>query len=353
MIRATSLANRLRQSEDGRVHLENLQNWALRQPDPERTQLLRHLEADEDEVVFSAELELFVGQVLHEQGLVFERHPRLGSSDRRPDFRVHRPDDEASFILEARASVDLRVVRRNHVMRSLRDRLDSVVGRQLVHLVVDGQLTGHHSVNQIGNAIEKTVAQILEDDEEAHVAYDEEGCRITVEVLAWQDEEGPILGGWQFGSVAHDVDTGPALKQAVEKKAGRYGELGCPFVVAVYAQRSMHLTRHSVLQALYGTPQWQFSDVPGEELRFLGERYSADGVFTARGPTGPLRTRLSAVALYEARNRNGEGMTYELAVLHNPFPQFPLDPSYFRGRPQFMLSDTDHLKWDSPPSWWD
>src|SRR6185437_2814137 len=75
-----------------------------------------------------------------------------------------------------------------------------------------------------------------------------------------------------------------AIKSAVEGKAGRYGDIGLPLVIAVNALEEFA----RVGDALFGTTGVIFS----QDGAARGMR-NADGAW--RGPGGPVYTRSSAV----------------------------------------------------------
>lgn len=127
----------------------------------------------------------------------------------------------------------------------------------------------------------------------------------------------------------------------------------------MFARRDFPLTRHGVTSALYGTRKWNLSAPPGEPAQFLGETFARDGIFTSTAKGEPIRTRVSAVAVYDRRDR-GDGAEYELSVMHNPFAARPLSPDVFSDVPQFVErtapdEETVRLAWvdDVTPTWWE
>lgn len=359
-----SLRERLLQSDEGRRHLETVEGWLEFQPEPELGELQAALSRS-DEEFYSAELELYVGKVLAERDLPFRRHPPIEGSERRPDYLVAAPGS-SEFFIEARASVDVAMVRRNAVMSALRDELDAVEGPEWVHLTIDGELPGGLSPRRVRGGVEEALATLRTRGDptgEPMLVYEDESCRIVLEVLDVDpDNAGPVVGGWQFGSIARNVDTGDALTRTIARKAGRYGDLGAPFVIAVFAQREFPVMRHSVVSAIYGTRQWNLRVPrdPAAGIEFLGETSARDGIFTSVQNGEPIRTRVSAVAVYDRRNRiDGRGSTYEFAILHNPYARYPLSPELFGDIPQFVqdersTEETVTMSWTgTTPEWWD
>lgn len=85
------------------------------------------------------------------------------------------------------------------------------------------------------------------------------------------------------------VNAWEPLRDAVKKKANRYGELAHPLVVAVNADK-FHLDVIDEVQALYGEEQWV--EVFGRPER-SGPQRRENGAW--RGPNGPQCRRVSAV----------------------------------------------------------
>lgn len=85
------------------------------------------------------------------------------------------------------------------------------------------------------------------------------------------------------------VNAWEPLRDAVKKKANRYGELALPLVVAINADR-FHLDVIDEVQALYGEEQWV--EVMGHPER-SGLQRRENGAW--RGPNGPQSRRVSGV----------------------------------------------------------
>jgi hypothetical protein len=95
-------------------------------------------------------------------------------------------------------------------------------------------------------------------------------------------------GGW--------VDDRTPLRDAILERAGKYGELDLPFVVAVNSLAD-HLGKIDILEALFGKEQFSFTQTSKGANGPRLERVP-DGVWTS--PQGPRYTRLSAVLLIHA-----------------------------------------------------
>jgi hypothetical protein len=119
-------------------------------------------------------------------------------------------------------------------------------------------------------------------------------------------------GGW--------VDDRTPLRDAILDKAGKYGEVNLPFVVAVNSLAE-HLDQIDILEALFGKEQFVFTQTPKGVVGPKAQR-APDGVWTS--PGGPRYTRLSAVLLTHALFPWNIPRCW-ICLYHNPFAEKKLD----------------------------
>ena len=149
-----------------------------------------------------------------------------------------------------------------------------------------------------------------------------DGCTITVapipkSVKSRGNADIRPLGMHGPGEAAMIDDRTP-IKPAIEKKAGKYGELDRPFIVAVNALSST-VDRIDVMEALFGRERYVFHREmgPDEEPEMIRDR---DGSWL--GPSGPRNTRVSAV-LVGSCIQPWTVAAYVPVVYHNPWAQKP------------------------------
>ena len=114
--------------------------------------------------------------------------------------------------------------------------------------------------------------------------------------------------------------TAASVRQAIVKKAGRYGNLSAPYVVTVNVL-SEYFERTDMIEALFGDEQVivrQGADGRTKATAVL----APNGVWTSRG--GPRYTRLSAVLAVERLNAWNVART-SVRVFHNPRSEHPYD----------------------------
>ncbi len=120
----------------------------------------------------------------------------------------------------------------------------------------------------------------------------------------------PMEGGFYDGR-------GPVLA-ALREKAGRYGDLDAPYVIAVM-QETVLSDHDDVIHALFGSHQITFPCARPEAARTT---LGADGFW--RGPGGAQNTRVAAVLV--AQNLYCSNITTQAPGLwHNPWAHTPLN----------------------------
>jgi hypothetical protein len=139
--------------------------------------------------------------------------------------------------------------------------------------------------------------------------------------------------GFQF-SGAQYVDSWTPLRDAIRQKAGRYGALDVPYVIALNLIAEWPPDEIDIGQALFGEETFTFRTGGGEPT--FGRK--ADGAWI--GPTGPRNTRNSAVLLVHGL-RPWTLASVTATLYHHPWAQRPYDGPLTRLRS--MSADGDRL----------
>tara|TARA_B110001454_G_scaffold218866_1_gene248324 strand:- start:1911 stop:3080 length:1170 start_codon:yes stop_codon:yes gene_type:complete len=301
--------------------------WLADYPATHRPEMIRRIRSRDNVLHRSAVFELLLHALLLKQGFVIEEiEPRLANG-KAPDFLVAAPDG-TRFYLEATlasgmdnvaAGADLR-------MREALQAIDQVNSPDFfLHLHTRGTPTRPIGTRRLREAVQSFVDG-LDYDVEARAG--EEG-RTTRSV--WQHEEhgahfmiqpvpkntrrqgGRAIGGRILpgGVIYPEV----AIKSAVEGKAGRYGEIDLPLVVAVNALEEFAGVRDAV-DALFGTTMVVVPEA-GEP------RHGRNPNGAWRGPGGPVYTRCSGVLFVERLSAWSVGQR-SLTLILNPWARNPL-----------------------------
>lgn len=125
------------------------------------------------------------------------------------------------------------------------------------------------------------------------------------------------------------VDSRKPLLTALRSKAGRYGKLEYPYILAVNVT-NMFIDEIDIKDALFGKEQfvydWQTNETTAERAR--------DGFWF--GSKGPINTRVSAVILL-TRLRPWAVATTTPMLWHNPWANLKFDADLWQGKQ--MLPD--------------
>ena len=208
-------------------------SWLQEVREPYRTQWDKRLRSNDGHPYFSVVLELFLHHwfVSRDWDIVIE--PELPDTRNHPDFLVRRGDSrvivEAKVLLDAEneAEQDARLMQ-----------LADEVGRKIgctVHVHPLSELPPSLPYKRIAVQIERN-AQGAELAREFVISGEHQGHTYELEVLVLDvlgDEPAPTGVGVVTGQAALST-TGSRLRVAIQEKAGKYGALDTPFVIAVW-----------------------------------------------------------------------------------------------------------------------
>jgi len=273
-----------------------------RYPVARQPSLRERFRSAKDSEHYSAAFELILHELLLRLGCGLEIEPELrGGKSRHPDFLVHAPDG-ADFYLEAtvvsgktreEAAAEARI---NTVYDTI-DHMDSpnffitFEMRGVPRTPVPGKDIRAHLAKEL-SALDPD-AVIAEYERRGDAALPKwpflhDGWHLTFSPIpkspTARGKPGVRPIGISFTGM-HWVQTDTHIRSSIMGKAGRYGDLKLPYVVAVNVLD--HIDTEDVMTALFG------DDV----VRFDGQTATSDrernGVWTGKG--GPRYTRLSAV----------------------------------------------------------
>jgi hypothetical protein len=326
-----SYLNRIARIEAGAIR-GVLQDWFSRYPTSEKKRFLSRFCTDDDISFLSSFFELYLHELLLRLNYTVELET-LSSSGKRPDFLVKSTDGD-EFYMEAVLATGMS---------------DEVIAAEKRKNVVYGGLEKIESpdyficMNISGNPIEppsgkklrKKISRWLdslhyEDLLEKFInegksamptlGHSEAGWNIEFYVLPKQTSRGKS-GVRPVGVKFFDFrtrDSRTAIRDAITRKATRYGELGKPYVVAVNSLQ-WPVDQIAIMEALFGKEVWS---VP--RTGFEGEpemRRRPDGAWTCE--KGPQNTRVSAVLLgVSIHPWTMADDKRDLLLCHNPWAQF-------------------------------
>ncbi len=295
-------------------------------PENKRDTMVRRLRSRDDRLHRSASFELLLhGLVISRGFTVIEIEPEL-SDGRAPDFLVGALDGREFFleatVAEGEAGTDRGADRRT---REVLQALDQVLSPDFfLSLHCRGVPAQPVRLRRLRDQVQRFIDGL---DYKASVAafqagrplpqhhFAEHGLTVTVGVIP-KNSRGPggrAVGGRMLpGGI---INPERAIQAAVEEKAGRYGALDRPYIIAVNALDTF-ASGDAAVDALFGT---EVAVVTAE--RGMQCRRNPDGVWMR--PGGPAYTRVSAVLSTERLSPWDVGQR-RLRLIHNPWAARPI-----------------------------
>jgi hypothetical protein len=290
-------------------------------PADKRGALIRRIRSGDDSRHRSGWFELLLHGLMIARGFdVLDIEPAMPGG-RSPDFLVRAPDGREFFleatVAEGEIGADPGADRR---MRDVLQALDQVrstdfflnlhhrgVPTQPVRL---GRLRAQVQAFIDGLDYEAVVANLAEQRSAPIFQATEHGLALKITVVPKNLRQ---LGGRAIGGrmlPGRFVQPNVPIKSAVESKAGRYGQLDRPYIIAVCALEDF-ANAEAAIDGLFGTNQLLIAD--DGDHRWGRNR---DGAWF--GPGGPVHTRVSAVLSTERLSPWDVGQR-RMRLIHNPW----------------------------------
>ncbi|MGQ3098490.1 MAG: hypothetical protein ACT6R7_08490 [Brevundimonas aurantiaca] len=308
----------------------------LNYPERHRDGLVGRIRSDDDVAHESAMFELLLHQALISGGAEIEAiEPNLPHTDRSPDFLVKLANGERLY-LEATLATGLSDKERRS-KRLFDAAVQAINSVRSTDFWLEVEITGKPSqpvrLRNLRRSIEQWLAGLDhaqvsaawndegKRDERPPFRHSEAGMQVSLRPIPKKDrrEHGRAIGV-QSGEVWSRT-VGAALRQAIEGKSNRYGELDLPFVVAVNGL-DHNAEEHDAMAALIGQEVYRF--VPGAADSGRWDR-DWDGVWISPN-NGPRRQGVSGVLVFNELSVWAAERKRGLFV-HNPWARQPLTSS--------------------------
>ena len=308
-----------------------LERWLTRYPEAHQAELIARFRNGDESAFF----ELFLHELLLSLECIVEVHPELPSgSNRRPDFKV-TCKDAAQFYLEATDATGQSLTEKAQEAR-INQVYDAINRLDTPNFFVGVEVRGAPDTPPPGRRmrefLERQLATLNPDDiaDLGQIAgltglprwsFEHDGWEITffpiakspktrgkpdVRPIALLAPEGGIVTPWL------------PLRDALLGKAGRYGDLEVPYVIAVRAMDDL-AGLDDFAQALFGDEEMVFRMAAGGPTG-PETRFAPNGLWTSI--SGPRYTRVSAV-LFARRLLPWSIRQADLTLYQNPWAQRP------------------------------
>jgi hypothetical protein len=346
--------NRSARSECDRIR-EMLEAWFLRYPSQEQADLRGRFRSDNNWHHHSAFFELCLHELLLRMSCRVEIHPSAGNSaTKRPDFLVESKYGSHFYteavLATAEAARDTAARARMNAVYDALNRLDSpnfFVGMDLRGAPetpprarkIRAFLKGHLDKLDPDNIVALWKSGGI--DAVPHWHYEHEGWEIDFYPIPKSPNLRGRKGIRPLGVWSHEgqfVNSSAPIRDAIINKAGRYGDLDLPYVIAVNALDRNIVHQIDIMEALFGKEQWtatwEQSGLSETEMTRI-----PNGVWTSK--SGPTYTRVSAV-LVTIQLLPWTVASADICLYHNPWAE-KLYSSELTRLPQ-AIPQGDHME---------
>lgn len=312
---------------------------ALNYPEQYRDALIGRIRSNDEVAHESAMFELLLHQALTVGGAEIEAiEPTLPHTDRSPDFLVRMPNGER-FYLEATLATGLsdKERRSKRLFDAAIQAINSVRNADFwLEVDIAGKPSEPVRLRNLRRSIEQwldsldhaAISAMWENegqrDERPSFRKSEAGMQVLLRPIPKNDrrDHGRAIGV-QSGEIWSRT-VGASLRQAIEGKSNRYGELDLPFVVAVNGL-DHNAEEHDVMAALLGQDVYRF--VPGAADSGRWDR-DWDGAWISPN-NGPRRQGVSGVLVFNELSvwaaERKRGLFVHNPWARRPLTSFPLD----------------------------
>ena len=308
--------------------------WLTEVPEPHQNYWRRRLESDLDHPHFSVRLELYLHHYFKSNNWGIDIEPEMPLSTNKPDFSVTRGEDR--IIVEAKAVLDEQsTAQQTQRLSQLADNLTNKLSREVIIEPLSDlptSLPTSRICSQIEQRVRTQAAEILEfdlSDVHLNTPY---SLKVIVLPSGFEGTERGGVGGIISG--VHVLTIGKRIRVALEEKAGKYGHIEVPFIIAVYAEGQFPADVKHELDALLGDREWL---VPQRGMGEVTERRKPNGFFNSVREGKRRHVKVSAVLFYRFKWLE-HAHVHLVRIYHNPFTLRPLRPDLFPEVPQ-MVSD--------------
>ncbi len=316
---------------------EMAERWFQHFPDAGKADLRARFRSPIEIQHQGAFLELYIHELLARSGYALEVHPSVAGTDARPDF-LARTDDRARFYVESTLA-GVPSSEEQAAAARIAQVYDSLNAMDSPNFFLEVQVHGapttpppsrglrRELANWLGTLDPDAIGELCQAGrfgELPQLRWVHEGWEVEFRPLPKSAKFRGLPGIRPIGMVvpqAQWLNTHGDLKEAVEKKAKKYGNLGLPFIVAVNVL-SLHCDNVDIMNGLFGQETIVVTEMADGTLKTREGAREPNGAWM--GPQGPRNTLVSGVLVVANLCPWNMGvLTPEL--FHNPSALNPLE----------------------------
>jgi hypothetical protein len=316
-------------------------SWLAEVPEPNRTVWEGRLKSELDHPHFSVRLELYLHHYFKSNDWHIDIEPEMLGSLNKPDFRVSHGEDcilvEAKTVLEEKSTAQ-----QTQRLRQLADDLTNKLSRYIIIQPLS-DLPTSLPTRRIRNQVEqhaKTLAdKVLEFDLRGVHLNTPYILKVVILPKGPEQDEAGGVGGTVSG--VHTLAIGRRIRDALEQKADKYGDIDVPFLRAVCGKGEFPVKTGDEVDALFGDRVFL---VPTKRGGAVTESRKPNGFFTSMKDGAHRHEQVSAILFYRFKWLE-DGHVHHIHIYHNPFAQRTMNTSLFPEVPQMVPCDNEKMMW--------
>lgn len=334
-----SYLNRCGRAECFRVR-EVLEDWFTRYPENEKDELRSRFQSGDDTHFVSSFFELYLHELLVRLNYRVEVHPEVSEpKSKKPDFLAITPGGKGLFVEAVIASDTTEEETATSSMKNvLYDTINTLKDPDFyVGIKEEGKLKTPPPGRKIRNGLERWLRELDPDkcllltqqgkfDDLPKWNFSHDGWKIEFTAYPKSKEArgkpGRRLIGMHMSSGFQLIDSRTSIRQAIRRKASRYGSLEKPYIIAVNAMGGF-VDQIDIMEALFGKEVLVFPQgLPPNVQPETKLTRQPDGAWTST--FGPRNTRVSGVLVGVSAVPSSIAAK-DLELYHNPWAQHPCE----------------------------
>jgi len=317
---------------------QEFHSWLTEVPEPWQSKWRGRLESTLDHPHLSVRLELYLHHYFKSEGWAVHIEQEMLGSLNRPDFQVMRGTD--TILVEAKAILDEQTItQETGRLRQVADNLGGKLSRDVI-IEPLSDLPSSLPAKRIKAQIEQRAKTQPDEVAEFDFVDVHQGVPFILKIVNLPRGSSTKQGG-VGGTISgvHTLNIGKRIRDALEEKAGKYGSIDMPFVIAVYGAGEVPVHTRDEFDALFGDSVWNVHS-SGQ----VTEGRKPNGFFTSVREGKRRREDVSAALFYRFKWLE-HTHAHLLHIYHNPFALRPVNPALFLGVPQMVPDNAGSLKW--------
>jgi hypothetical protein len=320
-------------NRSARVEIDNIrrlvEDWFHHYPLSEANELYSRFRSKDERQHKSAFFEILLHELLLKLNCQVEIHPEINTTfAKHPDFLVKSKENEDFYLEAVVVAVESEKKEAARLrMNVVRDVLNQMSSPNFfIGINLRGYPDTSPPVRNIRSFLQKHLEGLdpdkLSQIQELgglkalpHWLYEHKGWEIEFYPIPKSTKIREEIGVRSIGMEFHDfqlIDSITPVKKALLGKAGRYGNLNLPYVIAVNTV-GLHVDDIDIMNVLFGTEQYVFNS--GSKKEKLNRKL--DGLWTSN--CGPRYTRVSAVLVASVSPSNLANAN--ICLYHNPWAE--------------------------------